>query len=267
MSWFRRNKGDDSSPTDEPENATAADSSEPAPGSGRDSESRADRSDRGPVPTSGGLSDVYDRSGGPWDESEADPEVTYIDLGAIRLPAREGTIQMRLEIEEQTNKVIAATVQLNDSAVQLQAFAAPRSSGLWDDIRAEIAASVGRQGGEVDDVPGVFGRELLAKVPARTPDGRTVLQPARFSGVDGPRWFLRAVFHGAAALDEEKALELESLVRDVVVVRGTEAMAPRELLPLRLPENAQSTDAEEGAQEPDDALRPPERGPEITEVR
>ena len=261
MSWFRRNKGDEASPTDEPETTSA-------------SSEDTDHTD-GPGPSAAAPvsvpGDVYDRSNGPWDEAEADPEVTYIDLGAIRLPAREGTIQMRLEIEEQTNKVIAATVQLNDSAVQLQAFAAPRTSGIWDDIRAEIAASVSRQGGEVDDVPGVFGRELLAKVPARTPDGRTVLQPARFSGVDGPRWFLRAVFHGAAALDQEKALELESLVRDVVVVRGTDAMAPRELLPLSLPDNAHPADGEgEGESAPaeeKDALRPPERGPEITEVR
>ncbi len=263
MSWFRRNKGDDASPTDEPENTSPAVTDEVADEDTGGSEAEGDKgaARTGPAP----LPDVYDRSNGPWDESEADPEVTYIDLGAIRLPAKEGTIQMRLEIEEQTNKVIAVTVQLNDSAVQLQAFAAPRTSGIWDDIRAEIAASVGRQGGEVDDVPGIFGRELLAKVPARTPDGRTVLQPARFSGVDGPRWFLRAVFHGAAALDEEKAQELESLVRDVVVIRGTDAMAPRELLPLRLPENAEAS-PEEGETK-DDALRPPERGPEITELR
>ena len=253
MSWFRRSKGDESSPTDEPDNGSAVDQ---------------DRDEETPTPVPTGSGDVYDRAQGPWDEAQADPEVTYIDLGAIRLPAKEGTIQMRLEIEEQTNKVIAVTVQLNDSAVQLQAFAAPRTSGIWDEIRAEIAASVSRQGGEVDDVPGVFGRELLAKVPARTPDGRTVLQPARFSGIDGPRWFLRAVFHGAAALDEEKALELEGLVRDVVVVRGTDAMAPRELLPLRLPENAQPAEGEAEAEDEaeKDALRPPERGPEITEV-
>lgn len=246
MSWFRRSKPDTASSGEPDEDAS-------------DIEVGADE-----------VAEVYDRSNGPWDEKEADSEATYIDLGAIRLPAREGTIQMRLEIEEKTNKVIAATVQLADSAVQLQAFAAPRTAGIWDEIRAEIAASVARQGGQVDDVPGVFGRELLARVPARTPDGKTVLQPARFSGVDGPRWFLRAVFHGAAALDEKKALDLESLVRDVVVVRGAEAMAPRELLPLRLPDNAQPADAAAGPQAGAAArnpLRPPERGPEITELR
>jgi hypothetical protein len=105
-------------------------------------------------------------------------------------------------------------------------------------------------------------------VPSRTPDGRTAHQPARFAGVDGPRWFLRAVFHGEAAYQAEQALELESLVREVVVVRGTEAMAPRELLTLRLPEGAVDGDQEhQDAEEERDPLRPFERGPEITEVR
>jgi hypothetical protein len=56
---------------------------------------------------------------------------------------------------------------------------------------------------------------------------------------------------------------LESVVRELVVVRGAEAMAPRELLPLRLPDQVAPPEPEESA----DELRPFERGPEITEVR
>jgi hypothetical protein len=179
-------------------------------------------------------------------------------------------MELRLEVEEESGRVIAATVQLGGSAVQLQAFAAPRREGIWDEIRKEIASSVTRQGGTADEVPGTFGRELLARVPARTPDGRTTHQPARFAGIDGPRWFLRAVFHGEAAYEAEKALDLESLVREVVVVRGTEAMAPRELLTLRLPEGAVDGSGEPDQDQEQDGpapLGPPQRGPEITEVR
>jgi len=124
---------------------------------------------------------------------------------------------------------------------------------------------VTRQGGTADDVDGPFGPELLVRIPVRTPEGRTGHQTQRFVGVDGPRWFLRAVFQGPAALDTQAAGELESVVRDVVVVRGPEAMAPRELLPLRLPEAAAPTP------EPQEQERPPldpfTRGPEITEIR
>jgi hypothetical protein len=207
------------------------------------------------------------RPDGPWDvDEQPDPE-GYVDLGGLRIRGREG-MELRLEVEEATGAVNAATVQLGESAVQLQAFAAPRSEGIWEEIRAEIAAGITQQGGTVDDVAGVFGRELLARIPARTPDGRTGHQPARFSGIDGPRWFLRAVFHGRAVHDAEAAQELESVVRDVVVVRGADAMAPRELLTLRLPEavTAQEALEEPGQERTRDDLAPFERGPEITEI-
>jgi hypothetical protein len=210
------------------------------------------------------------RDGGPWDVSELDDPsdvAGYVDLGGLRLPGRDG-MELRLEVEEATGRVTAATVQLGPSAVQLQAFAAPRSEGIWTEIRNEIASSVTRQGGTADEVPGPFGTELLARIPTRTPDGRTAHQPARFAGIDGPRWFLRAVFHGAAAYDQEQAGQLEGFVREVVVVRGGDAMAPRELLALRLPDGSGEPPAEEeaGGRSGDD-LQPFRRGPEITEVR
>jgi hypothetical protein len=179
-------------------------------------------------------------------------------------------------VEEASGRVTAATVQLGASAVQLQAFAAPRPprqqegqppkkhEGIWPQIRAEIASSVTRQGGTADEVPGPFGTELLARIPSRTSDGRTSHQPARFAGIDGPRWFLRAVFHGEAAYEPRAAEELEQFVRDVVVVRGQDAMAPRELLALRLPDAPAQEPAEGDGREP---IAPFRRGPEITEVR
>ena len=156
------------------------------------------------------------------------------------------------------------------SAVQLQVFAAPRSSGIWDEIRAEIAAGVTQQGGTVDEVPGVFGRELMVRIPVRAADGRTGTQPARFVGIDGPRWFLRAVIHGAAVHEPEAAASVEDLVRDIVVVRGEEAMAPRELLTLQLPGELMAQLPDDGEGEGGtgrDSLDPFERGPEITEIR
>ncbi len=176
-------------------------------------------------------------------------------------------MELRFEVEEGSGRVIAVTVGLNGSTVQLQAFAAPRSSGVWDEIRAEIAEAVVQQGGAADEQDGPLGRELLCRLPVRTEDGRTAHQPARFAGVDGPRWFLRAVFSGPAAHDASAAAELEGVVRETVVVRGDEAMAPRELIALALPE--QPAPSEDPAQEASgrDDLNPFERGPEITEVR
>lgn len=207
------------------------------------------------------------RPDGPWDAAERPDTEGMIDLGSLLLAGHDG-MELRLEVDEASGQVTAATVQLQGSAVQLQAFAAPRREGIWDEIRGEIAATITtRQGGTVDEVPGAFGRELIARIPARAPDGRTVQQAARFTGVDGPRWFLRAVFHGPAVYEPEAGALLESVVREVVVVRGPEAMAPRDLLPLRLPEAVATVGEapeEDGGRPP---LEPFRRGPEITEIR
>ena len=206
---------------------------------------------------------------GPFDESEVEEDDGRLDLGALRVRGVPG-MELRLEVDEAAGQVVGATAVLGESAVQLQAFAAPRSMGIWDDIRAEIAESILAQGGTADEARGPLGPELRTRMPSAGPDGRTVFAPARFAGVDGPRWFLRAVFSGRAAIDDEAAEPLLEVVRNTVVVRGQAAMAPREMLLLKLPEQVeQPADAEPAEQEAPRAgdLKPFERGPEITEVR
>ncbi|MDI2128716.1 DUF3710 domain-containing protein [Yinghuangia seranimata] len=216
------------------------------------------------------------RPDGPWDESELDdPHEGRIDLGGLLVPATEG---MELRVEVANDLIIAATVILEDSAVQVQAFAAPRSEGIWHEIRAEIASGITQQGGVVDELDGGLGWELRAQVPVQLPDGTQGAQLVRFVGCDGPRWFLRGVISGRAAVDPDTGAELERIFRDTVVVRGAEPMAPRDPILLRLPDNAQIDPASGVAPGGDDAgeqgrnqyggdLNPFQRGPEITEVR
>ncbi|MGN8245392.1 DUF3710 domain-containing protein [Cellulomonas soli] len=202
------------------------------------------------------------RPRGPWDVDDVDDEVGRVDLGALRLPGVPG-MELRMEIDKASNVVSAATVLLDGSSLQIQAFAAPRTEGIWDEIRAEIAESVTQQGGSADDLPGPFGRELLARLPVRTPEGRTGHRPARFLGTDGPRWFVRGVLTGKAAVEPEAARALEQVFSRIVVVRGTEARPPRDLLPLSLPGGAAvPTSAPEQP-----TFDPLTRGPEITEIR
>ncbi|WP_347110780.1 DUF3710 domain-containing protein [Paenarthrobacter sp. S56] len=207
---------------------------------------------------------------GPWDIDEIEDRDGYVDLGALLIAPVEG-LQLRLEVEEATQRVVAVTMDLGGSSLQLQAFAAPRSEGLWDEIREQISQSVASQGGETEEVSGTFGTELVAKLPAEATDGSRGFRAARFMGVDGPRWFLRGVLGGAAALERDAAAGLEELFRQVVVVRGDNPMPPRELLQLRLPKDATSTGPGHAAAAPDgasqgDAVRRPERGPEITQI-
>jgi hypothetical protein len=212
------------------------------------------------------------RRGGPFDSSEVTGQEGRLDLGALWLTGLPG-MELRLEVEEGTQNVVGVTAVLGESAVQLQAFAAPRSEGIWEDIRSEIAASITSQGGTCDKMSGPLGPELRAQMPSHDPNGRTVFSPVRFIGVDGPRWFLRAVHSGPAAVDEDAASTLLDVVRATVVVRGDEAMAPRELLSLKLPDQPDA-DGEDAPHEDDapadgpsvDDFKPFERGPEITEI-
>jgi hypothetical protein len=277
MAWFRRKHDDDEAVaetgTEGVDDATEVDDDDDEE---TDAEAAAERDELAARERAREAEETR-RASGPFDAAEVDDDVKRIDLGALRLPAREG-MELRLEVEEKTQKVIAATVVMAGSTLQVQAFAAPRTLGVWDDVRGEIAVQVTKQGGTADEVPGTFGRELIARIPVRTSDGRTGHQASRFVGVDGPRWFVRGVFGGPASHDTEAAAPLEDLLRSCVVVRGDEAMAPRDLLPLRLPDQGRTPPAAaagaEGAGEGAaagaasvDELKPFERGPEITERR
>lgn len=255
MSFFRRTRR-----TDDPAEATVdeavADGVAPETSEGE----RDDEGSPASAPSA--------RAEGPYDVEEVDGRDGRIDLGALWVAGEPG-MELRLEVEQQTQQVNAVTVVLGESALQLQAFAAPRSTGLWADIRREISMAVEGQGGTVEEAEGPLGTELRTRMPSAGPDGRTVFAPATFVGVDGPRWFLRGVLSGRAAIDPAAAQPLVGVLRRAVVVRGVEPMAPREMLPLQLPQDPRTEPAAESDEAADEkpSVDPFERGPEITEVR
>lgn len=171
---------------------------------------------------------------GPFDDSEANPVRPYIDLGGIKILPREG-LNLRLEVEEQSQRIVAVGLDYAGSTLQVQPFAAPRSTGLWDETRDQIREQVRQQGGRVEEREGPLGAELLAEVPVTGADGKAAQRLARFVGVDGPRWFLRGVIGGAATGDVDAAARIEDLFRSIVVVRGGSPMPPRDLIPLKMP--------------------------------
>ncbi|MCA1823165.1 MAG: DUF3710 domain-containing protein [Mycobacteriales bacterium] len=204
---------------------------------------------------------------GPYDESDVDDdeERPRLDLGGIRVPVPDG-LEVRVEVDQQ-GQVAAAVVVDRGNQLQLNAFAAPRHSGIWDEVRAELRAAL-TPAGAPEEVDGPFGRELRARIPGDRPG---VTTPARFVGADGPRWFLRGLITGPAATDAAQAGRLHGVFRETVVVRGKEAMAPRDPLPLHLPREVSAAveSGELSASGPGsgDDFNPFERGPEITEVR
>lgn len=218
---------------------------------------------------------VVDLSGGPYDVDDApEDELPRIDLGSLRVPMIEG-LEVRLDMDEATGEPTQLVLADGDSMLQLGVFAAPRSAGMWAEIRAEIASSLKETGGTAEETVGPLGPELSASVP--TGDPSVPFAAARFVGVDRPRWFLRGLFSGPAAVDQAAADRLFFALRGTIVVRGKDAMPIRDPLPLRLPPEAvemaaeqlalQQADPDQAAEDAPPTLEQLDPGPTITETR
>ena len=167
---------------------------------------------------------------GPWDvEDENVPDYDeYLDMGSYYLPFLKG-IELRVKANRATQQVLGTTITYGSSSVEIEAFAAPKTLGLWDDVRADLIEA----NKDAKEVEGVFGTELA--LPVTVKGGRKVL--TRIVGVDGPRWMLRGIFSGKAATDPEgeEAEALNQFFADIVVERGDNPLAPRDLIPMHPP--------------------------------
>ncbi|MEU1719710.1 DUF3710 domain-containing protein [Nonomuraea sp. NPDC005692] len=190
------------------------------------------------------------RESGPWDADEPHPDTDRIDLGGLRLPHNP---DFDVRLASLGDQHVGVVVLYEDSSLQLQALAAPRSAGLWDEVRAKIVA----QAKTLEERQGPFGVELAGEVAME--DGN---RAARYIGIDGPRWFLLAAITGPGALDERVCGAFIDFVKDVVVVRGNEPMAREEPITLSRPHERQAVEQDERP-----AFSPFKRGPEISETR
>jgi Protein of unknown function (DUF3710) len=207
---------------------------------------------------------------GPWDSHDKYPPRERIDLGSLLVPVYP-EMQIQLELTEDQNHIIAVSVDTGTGKLQLRALAAPKTAGLWDDERVDIATTITGAGGQAQETEGPFGPEMQVLEPPVPGSGGTGLQPARYIGVDGPRWLLTAKISGPAASQPDLARPLEGVLADIVVVRGDHPAPPRDLLEIQLPAEmrqaiAQQMAEAEGAQGAE-YPNPFDRGPEITETR
>jgi hypothetical protein len=185
---------------------------------------------------------------GPWDVADAptDDAIERIDLGPLQVPAIEGC-DLRVEVTPE-GQLVSVTLAGSGGDMQIGVFAAPRSEEIWPELRTELLASIASQGGTGQIEDGEFGREIRAKVRADTGQ-----QQLRFVGVDGPRWFLRAVVSGPAATDPRAMAPFATAIRQCIVDRGADPMPVREPLPLRLPKDVAEQIAAQQEADGDDA--------------
>jgi hypothetical protein len=216
---------------------------------GRAGRHAATRRDRDDIDDPVGDEPVAATSAGPYDISEAPDGFEGLDLGSLHVPVPKGVeLRVQADPDGQIQQVLLAS---GDSVLQLGVFAAPRTEGIWDEIREDIRKQLFSDGVAAEETTGDYGVELRARV--RTPDG---LADIRFVGIDGPRWMVRAVYQGPAATDPEQAVPLDAALHGLVVDRGVAAMPVRDPLPLRLPRELADQAAAGAAVESADAAEP-----------
>ena len=178
------------------------------------------------VEESAASSDQAEAAVGPFDISEVDEETRdCVDLGSL-LVTPVGEMELRLQVEEESGAVIAAVLVAEEGALELRAFAASRGGGAWDELRPRIAAETARMGGTVTEQEGSFGTEMLCHVPVEDENGQLVTQASRIVAHEGSAWMLRATLMGLPAVDAGSAGPWEETIRQTVVRRGRDAMAP-----------------------------------------
>ena len=193
------------------------------------------------------------RGAGPYDVSEVDldeepPEgLPRIDLGSIIVTGFPGA-ELRLQVDEASQAIVSAMLVLEDSALEIGAYAAPRTGGYWPELREDLIEATTEAGGTTQLAEGPFGVELRRIIPVTAPSGDEGYQPSRMWVVEGPRWLLRGIVYGQAALAEgidPPVAQFLTAFRSVVVRRGDQAMGPGDLLALKLPEDLVADDADQ----------------------
>lgn len=209
---------------------------------------------------------------GPWDVSDIDVSAEKrLDLGGLLLAIPDG-VEVQVQADQANGRITALTLRDGDSGLQIQPYAARKSGGMWAEVRDQLKTTINTSGGMVEEAQGLFGIELRARV--KNQEQGQQLQPVRFVGVDGPRWFIRGVFMGKAATDNLAAERLTSVFSSAVVVRGEAAMAPGAPIVLQLPQKQADGPHTTGTPSPPNPSPPNpspsnpfERGPEMTEIR
>jgi hypothetical protein len=190
---------------------------------------------------------------GPFDiddfDDPAQAEVARLNLGSVLIPMPE-TGQLQVELTE--NGVPSAVwVITPNGRFTIAAYAAPKSTGLWRDVAAELADALRKDVAEVSIETGPWGREVVGS------GGNGIV---RFIGIDGYRWMIRCVINGSEDTVDAVAAEARKALADTVVSRGDTPLPVRTPLPVQLPEAmaaqlheaaAQQAAAQEGTQQPE----------------
>lgn len=181
---------------------------------------------------------------GPWDATEVPSLDGYLDFGSLLVPVTD--VELRMNIDEASGRVMSLAWLTDEAGLEVSVFAAPRTPGVWDELRPELVADATQRGGTVDQATGPYGAEVVCSLPVQLPDGTGAIQATRIFAFQGDRWLLRGALMGRPVTEPEVAAPWYALFGALVVRRDGGAMPVGEALELRLPPEAQVGPEEEG---------------------
>ena len=196
------------------------------------------------------VDDVSPEPGtGPWDAADMASLEGYLDFGSLLVPVV-NDVELRLNIDEASGRVMSLAWLTEEAGLEVSVFAAPRTPGVWDELRPELVADATQRGGTVDHADGPYGAEVICSLPVQLPDGTGAIQATRIFAFQGDRWLLRGALMGRPVTESEAAAAWYALFGALIVRRGGGAMPVGEALELRLPPEAQVGPGPEAGGEP-----------------
>ena len=183
------------------------------------------------------------RGAGPWDLTEVDLDVeplpgrARIDLGSMIVTGFGGA-ELRLQVAEETQQIVSAMLIKGDSALELGAYAAPRSGGCGRSSARRSSRPPRRPEGRPPWSRARSGSSCAGCCRSPPPTA------SRATSRPGCGWSRDRVGccggSCTARLPSRRAwsppvADLLTAFREVVVRRGEEAKSPGDLLPLVIP--------------------------------
>jgi len=187
------------------------------------------------------------REDGPFDISEVDldaDDIQRLDFGSLVVTPFDG-MQLQLQVQQGTNQVQALMVVDKKSAIEVALFAAPARALMLAEVRDDMQSATEEAGGTMTLVKGPLGTEVRRKLPVEAPDGKKGSQASRTWLVQGPKWLLRGVLMGQAALADDvskgEAQLLFEFFCNLVVRRGDTPRVPGDLISLDMPSSVSAS--------------------------
>ncbi|MEY4648759.1 MAG: hypothetical protein RL009_1175, partial [Actinomycetota bacterium] len=76
---------------------------------------------------------------GPFDASQISDRTHYVDFGRILVPAVDPNLVIKGEMEQDTQRLVAITLEVANSVLQVSVFTAASSEEVWPEVRAQLS--------------------------------------------------------------------------------------------------------------------------------